>query len=178
METYTIKDYDKLLGEDRWELIKGVFHIFMSPAPQTYHQEISLELSTELALAYRKRKCKVYEAPFDVELAENTIVQPDLCIICDTDKITKKRCVGSPDFIAEIVSSSSFKRDTVDKLKLYEEYKIREYWLILMEQQEVWVYTLENDKYSEKTVYDKHQKIRLFIDPTVEIDFETVFNDN
>ena len=99
MQTYTVSDYEKLSGEDRWELIKGVFHMFMSPSPQRAHQRISSRLIMELGYIYENKKCELYAAPFDVELAPDTVVRPDLLLVCDLDKLTEKRCVGSPGLI-------------------------------------------------------------------------------
>ena len=175
MQTYTVSDYEKLSGEDRWELIKGVFHMFMSPSPQRTHQRISLNLSVELGGIYKNKKCEVYAAPTDVELAPDTVVQPDLLIVCDLDKMTEQRCAGSPDLIIEILSKSSMKRDCVEKLHLYEEFGVREYWIVNPERKSVLVYILENGEYAEPVTYKKDGKITLSIDPDATVDLADIF---
>ena len=125
---YVASDYFSLRddGTDRWELIKGVFK--MAPAPKIKHQRVSVELSTDINLFCRKKNYYVLEAPCDLVLGEN-VVQPDIMVICDAVKITELRCVGIPDLIVEVLSVDR-KRDTVEKFKLYEEYGLREYWMV------------------------------------------------
>ena len=154
---YTVDDYYEL-GEHgerkyiRWELIKGIFK--MSPAPLSKHQGVSGNLYFELRKHFKKRKCKVMSAPFDVRLAEDTIVQPDLCVICDMKKITRRGCSGAPDLIVEILSNSTEKIDEVEKLHLYEEYGVKEYWITHPEKEWVKQYVLAGDKFELSAIYE------------------------
>ena len=174
MNTYTVADYEKLSGEDRWELIRGVFQVFMSPSPQASHQNASIALGSALYILAKKKKYKVFTAPFDVELSRDTVVQPDLFVVRDLKKLTKKRCVGSPDLIVEILSKSSVKRDTVDKLELYESHGIAEYWIVDPDKKRIFVYVLEGDKYSGPVTYTKKDTVVSSIDPEIAVSLKEV----
>ena len=177
MQTYTVDDYEKLSGEDRWELIKGVFHMFMAPAPMRRHQDISGNLYNELTPSKKRKKYKIYFAPFDVELSKDTVVQPDICLISDFGKLTEKRCVGSPDLIIEILSKSSERRDCVDKLDIYEQFKVKEYWIVTPNTETVSVYVLgEDEEYMDPVRYAKTDSIHLSFDADVTIDLNNVFD--
>ena len=134
---YTYSDYLKWQFEDRVELIRGkVFHLF---TPDTYHQTISMNLSMKIYGNSHQSKYKVFYAPFDVRLprfygTENkeiiTVVQPDICVICDKNKIDEKGCIGAPDIIIEILSPGNSKKEMKDKFSVYEESGVKEYWII------------------------------------------------
>jgi Uma2 family endonuclease len=112
----------------------------MTPAPTTKHQEFSGNLFMAFRIYLKKKKCKVFYAPFDVRLTKSvnevtddkiyTVVQPDLCVICDPAKIDSKGCLGAPDLIIEIVSLNNSKRDTEEKFGLYQNHGVREYWIV------------------------------------------------
>lgn len=154
--SYTYADYLLWQFKERVELIKG--KIFkMSPAPNSFHQDISGNLFFELRSYIKKGTCKLYAAPFDVRLinykestADNqitTVVQPDLCVICDRTKIDKKGCIGAPDLIIEILSPGNSKKEMNIKFDLYEENKVKEYWIVNPTDETIFIYVLENDKY-------------------------------
>ena len=135
---YTCKDYWSWPDDERWELIDGVAYN-MSPAPTTQHQRISMLISSRIYNLLEGSECEAYAAPFDVYLpgsAEqefssiNTIVQPDIVVICDTTKIIDKGCMGAPDLIVEILSPSTGKKDLNEKFRLYEREGVKEYWVI------------------------------------------------
>lgn len=129
---YTIEDYYALPEDVRVELIDGAFYVM--EAPDVIHQAIIGELHYLIKSHIKEHKgnCRVFISPFDVKLdADNkTMVQPDIMVICDNDKIDNKRCNGAPDFIAEIVSKSSSRLDYIKKLNKYMEAGVREYWII------------------------------------------------
>ena len=134
---YTYKDYCSWPDIERWELIDGVAYN-MSPAPSSRHQGISGELYFQIKI-FLKNKCRVFAAPFDVflpvfpiksEYEIDTVVQPDLSVICDKSKIIEKGCLGSPDLIIEILSPSTSKRDLNEKFQLYERSGVKEYWIV------------------------------------------------
>ena len=105
--TYTYSDYEKWDDGNRWELIDGVPYM-MSPAPSPRHQEISTNLVILLGIYLKGKTCKVYAAPFDVRLnadsGYDTVVQPDISVICDPGKIDECGCKGAPDMVVEILS--------------------------------------------------------------------------
>ena len=178
---YTVDDYYEL-GEHgerkyiRWELIKGIFK--MSPAPLNKHQSVSGHLHFFLQLYFRRKKCKVRSAPFDVKLDDDTVVQPDLCVICDIKKITRRGCSGAPDLIVEILSQSTEKIDEGEKLHLYEEYGVKEYWIAHPEKEWAKQYVLKANKFELSATYadfDNEDTIISHIFPELEIKLCEIF---
>jgi Uma2 family endonuclease len=136
-KTYTYADYLKWTFDERLELIKG--KIFkMSPAPGSGHQSISGAVFYELYNYLKGQSCKVFAAPFDVRLVGRsiddkdiiTVVQPDICVICDPKKIDAKGCIGSPDIVIEILSPGNNKKELRNKFEVYQEAGVKEYWVI------------------------------------------------
>jgi Uma2 family endonuclease len=121
---YTYADYLKWSLDEYVELIRGkIFR--MSPAPLSQHQILVHRLDVELGYYLKKKSCQVFPAPFDVRLTTDgmlgdeqitTVVQPDLCIVCDTSKIDRRGCLGSPDLVIEILSSSTAKERELNNL--------------------------------------------------------------
>ncbi|MCP5051670.1 MAG: Uma2 family endonuclease, partial [bacterium] len=136
-EFFTYADYLTWPDDERWELIDGI-PFNMSPAPSPYHQEILVNLIFEIKKSLKDGDCKVYAAPFDVRLPEvhqtdgesSNVVQPDILVICDREKIDDKGCKGAPGFIIEIVSPGTAKKDMKFKLMLYEKHGVPEYWIV------------------------------------------------
>lgn len=150
---YTAEDYYAMPEDIRVELVNGEI-IFMA-SPTRLHQELSGELffAIKSYLKSKKGKCRVYSAPFDVQLKEgdDTVLVPDLSVICDTDKLTKHGCIGAPDWIIEIVSPSNPRHDYITKLHLYNEAGVREYWIVEPRTKIVYVYDLQDDELPLKT---------------------------
>lgn len=153
-KSYTYADYLTWQLQERIELIKG--KIFkMSPAPNTMHQKVSTRTLVTLVGCFGDKKCQVFSAPFDVRLFKKskndkqvtTVVQPDLCVICDENKLDEKGCIGSPDLVVEILSPGNSKKEMRNKYDLYEEYGVKEYWIIFPHEQVLQIYTLKNGKY-------------------------------
>jgi Uma2 family endonuclease len=187
-DLFTYADYLTWPENESWEIIEGK-PFDMSPAPTPYHQEISMNLSSEIHRFLKKKgkKCKVYAAPFDVRLPEGnqkdeeiqTVVQPDISVVCDPGKVDDKGCKGAPDFIIEITSPATAKKDMKYKLLLYEKHGVPEYWVVHPEENLVMVYKLnEQRKYGRAEVFAKEDVIELKLkegaDP-VEINLESVF---
>jgi Uma2 family endonuclease len=175
---YTYADYLTWLDDKRRELVDGF--IKMMSAPGTRHQDISMSLSTELnyTIKQRKGKCKVFAAPFDVRLPQNgekddqiyTVVQPDICVVCDLSKLDERGCLGAPDLIVEIQSFSTAKYDLTEKFNLYEASGVREYWVVFP-QDGVEVFILQPDgKYDKGTKYENRKKVPVHIFDGIEID--------
>jgi len=136
-KTYTYADYLKWTFDERLELIKG--KIFkMSPAPGSLHQIISAAVGNSIYNFLKGKPCRVFWAPFDVRLVRRsihdkdviTVVQPDICVICDPKKIDDKGCVGAPDIVVEILSPGNNKKELQNKFEVYEEAGVLEYWII------------------------------------------------
>jgi Uma2 family endonuclease len=124
--------------------------LFMSPAPNTEHQDISGELEFLLRTFCKKNQLgKIYDAPFDVIVDENNVVQPDIIFISNQnlEKLTKRGFEGVPDLVVEIISPSTFYRDSYEKKDFYEKIGVKEYWLIEPANRVIEVFVLENGKY-------------------------------
>jgi Uma2 family endonuclease len=148
---YTVDDYLSWGFEEMVELIKGkVFR--MSPGPRTKHQRVSGFLFSEIYTLFKGKVCEVFHAPFDVYLPithpktgkPNTVVQPDISIICDLEKISERGCEGSPDMVIEILSESTRKRDIQTKHELYEECGVNTYWLVFPKEEIIEVFELDD----------------------------------
>ena len=155
--TYTYADYLTWEWDQLAELIHGKIYK-MSPAPSSRHQGISRNLSGQLWQYLRGKECKVFSAPFDVRLPVSsekksdrnivTVVQPDICVICDPSKIDERGCLGSPDWIIEILSKFTSAKDISLKFDVYESSGVKEYWVVHPEEQTLLIYTLdERGKY-------------------------------
>lgn len=148
---YSYADYLVWKIKERVELLKG--KIFEMSAPSPIHQEISGNLQGALFVFLKNSKCKLYTAPFDVRFPQKgesqvyTVVQPDLCVVCDFEKIDSKGCVGAPDLVVEILSPGNSKKEMKSKFALYQEEGVREYWVVDPERELVFVYVAENKKF-------------------------------
>jgi Uma2 family endonuclease len=182
---YTFADYLTWWDDKRRELING-FVKMMTPAPSRRHQRILGEIHFQIKSFLKKKKCEVYVAPFDVRfpssdnnVADNqiyTVVQPDICIICDESKLDDKGCLGAPDLIIEIVSLSTVKKDVEEKFNLYEESGVKEYWIVQPNDETVTVFHLENGKYQHKGIYTRGSKVEVGIfKGKLDIDLDDVF---
>ena len=172
---FTEEDYYNLPDDVSAELINGKLYYMASPTQ--LHQEISMELSRRIAnyLANIGGPCKVLPAPFDVKLHKNKddIVQPDISIICDRNKLDGKRCNGAPDWIIEIVSPSSATHDYVTKMMLYENAGVKEYWIVNPQEKTIVIYNFQSksDIISE---YSFEDKIKVGIYEDLAIDFAEI----
>ena len=136
-KVYSYADYFKWKFEDRVELIKG--KIFkMSPAPNFDHQVLTGEIHRKLGNFLEKQPCRAFIAPFDVRLPRKsnedkdiyTVLQPDVCVVCDTSKYDKKGCIGAPDIVVEILSPGNNEKELKNKFDIYEESGVQEYWIV------------------------------------------------
>jgi Uma2 family endonuclease len=151
--SYTYADYLQWKFKERLELIKG--HIYkMSPAPAPKHQQVAAVLTAEIFQFLKKKKCKVYPAPFDVRLPVKnrkkdnevtTVVQPDICLICDETKIDERGCCGAPDLVIEILSPGNSSHEVKIKFELYEEAGVKEYWLVNPAEENLVVFILNEE---------------------------------
>lgn len=134
--TYSYANYLRWKFEERVELIKG--KIFPMSAPATKHQVCTGIIFGELYQFLKDKRCRVFVAPFDVRFPDQslsdqdvfTVLQPDVCVVCDDSKIDAKGCIGAPDIVVEVLSSGNNKKDLEFKFKVYEESGVREYWVL------------------------------------------------
>ncbi|MDY6026033.1 Uma2 family endonuclease [Bergeyella zoohelcum] len=178
---YSYADYLMWKLDERVELIKG--RIFkMSPAPSRKHQDISGNMYFLLRKIFGKQGCKLYSAPFDVRIPKKskdntailTVIQPDLCVICDEAKLDEKGCVGAPDLVVEILSPGNSKKEMKNKYELYEESGVKEYWIVNPMEENILIFVLENGNYhSLKPVVDDFATSKLF--PEIAIHTDEIF---
>ncbi len=185
--TYSYADYLTWQLDETVELIKGKI-MAMSPAPNLKHQRISRNILRPIDNYLRHKRCEVFVAPFDVKLYNSkkskladqdvySVVQPDLCVICDKDKLTEQGCNGAPDWIIEVLSPGNSKKEMRLKYDLYQENGVTEYWLVYPYEQAVYQFVLDQDaeKYQLFAMYagDDIAKPTLF--PELHIDLADVF---
>lgn len=170
----TIEEYNALPENTRAEVFDGQIQDMAGPS-QT-HQTILLELSSILNSYVKSKKgtCVVLPAPFDVKLNDQplTIVQPDIMIVCDKEKLDGKRCNGAPDFIIEVVSASNSSDDYIKKLYYYKTYGVREYWIVDPSRRTVTVNYFERDIVSIPYTFNSIIKVNIYDD--LYIDFKEI----
>lgn len=183
--SYTYADYKTWPDNERWELIDGVA-FDMSPAPKRDHQKVSIALSTQIFISLEGKSFEVYSAPMDVKLSAvsaedandiDIVVQPDILVVCDSDKLDDDGCNGAPDWVIEILSPSTSYKDENEKLLLYEKYGVKEYWIVQPGAKMVFIYILDKDgNYKKPEVSKKDEVISSYAVPGVEIDLNKVFS--
>lgn len=173
-EIITLKQYEELSEDIRAEVFED--QIYYMASPSRTHQAILLELSSLLSSYVKQKKgiCEVIPAPFDVKLSDKplTIVQPDIMIICDKNKLSENRCNGAPDFIVEIVSPSNPSDDYIRKLYYYKNYGVREYWIIDPKRKVIIVNYFENNILNIQ--YDFFSTIKVNIYDDLYINFADI----
>ena len=165
-ETITLEQYETLPENRRVEVFDGIVYDMASPSQ--IHQALSMELSNILYnyIKTKKQSCQVFSAPFDVKLSDNplTIVQPDIMIVCDRNKLDEKRCNGAPDFIIEIVSPGNPSDDYIRKLYYYNNFGVREYWIVDPKRRMITVNYFEGDLINVAYSFDATIKINIYDD--------------
>ena len=174
-QRYTAAEYVTWNDGQRYELVHGGVHA-MAPAPNLQHQSISGNLNWALRSFLRpKAPCRILYAPIDVYLADDTVVQPDLIVVCDPQKLEKKGCVGAPDLVVEILSPSTAKTDWKDKYKLYEEAGVREYWIVNPDDKLLHVFRLTDGRFLLHGTYAAEDTVKIGIFDDIAIDLNHVF---
>ena len=172
---YTEEDYNNLPENVRAELIDG--QIYYQAAPSRIHQEILSNLHAAIHHYIKSNggSCKVYPAPFAVKLRENseTIVKPDISVICDSSKLTDKGCSGAPDWIIEITSPSNSSHDYIKKLNLYYDAGVHEYWIVNPMNETIYVYDFRKEQV-EANSYSFSDQIKVNIYDHFTIDFKEI----
>ena len=179
---YTYADYLSWDDGDHTEIVSGIPILFAAPSPR--HQEVLLELAAQLREFLRGKPCKVYPAPFAVRLFQkerdrprnvDTVVEPDISVVCDKSKLDKSGCKGAPDFIIEILSPSTKRHDRERKFALYQTAGVREYWIVDPENNTVETYVLREGGYEAESAAVRGGKIPVAVLDGCIIDLDLVF---
>ena len=175
---YTYEDYLACDDDTRFELIDGVMYLMATPT--RVHQQILGELYARLYNFLRGKPCKVYFAPFSVRLSvgegRDTVLEPDLVVVCDKEKLDDRGCVGAPDMVVEILSPSTSKKDRTLKFNKYRQAGVRELWIVDPGDKTVTVYMLMNGEYTARA-YDDSETVPVHILDGCSIDLPGVFAD-
>ncbi|HRO37692.1 Uma2 family endonuclease [Thauera sp.] len=178
---YTYADYLQWPDDTRYELIDGEAFL-MSPAPLVEHQEVAGELFRQLANQLDGQPCRPYIAPVDVRLprkdeadaAIDTVVQPDVLVVCDPHKIDRRGVRGAPDWVLEVLSPSTAAHDQIAKRRTYERAGVREYWLVHPGDRTLTVYVLENGQYGRPEIYELKDETPIGVLPGVSIAWDAL----
>lgn len=180
---YTYRDYLTWPEDYRCELIDGR-SFAMAPAPSLDHQTVVVELTAQIASQLRGKPCRVLSAPLDVRLPEKTeseneitnVVQPDILVVCDANKLDQKGCLGAPDWIIEVLSPRTAAKDHIHKRLLYERHGVLEYWLVHPADRLVTVYRLNTEgHYNQAQILETRGRHAVGILPELVIDWDIVF---
>ncbi|MDO9046512.1 MAG: Uma2 family endonuclease [Methylobacter sp.] len=185
--TYSYADYMTWQLEETVELIRGKI-MLMAPAPNVKHQRLSRNLLRVISNYLHKKPCQVFHAPFDVSLYNSrkstladreiySVVQPDLCVICDPEKLTVQGCSGAPDWVIEVLSTGNSKKEMRLKYDLYQENGVTEYWLVYPYEQAVYQFLLDKDteKYQLFAMHAGDDIANPYLFPELDIDLADVF---
>ena len=179
---YSYADYLTWKFNERVELYLGKV-VKISPAPNLQHQRISGIIFIEIGIFLKKKPCQVFAAPFDVRLPLaksekiDTVVQPDITIICDESKLDKQGCIGAPDIVMEILSPGNTKKEMREKLRIYQDAGIPEYWLIDPEHEFILLYHLDElGKYNSSLPFVEDDIIKSKVLNGFELDVKEVFS--
>jgi len=171
-QRYTYADYLEWEGSERYQLING--EAFQMATPSVAHQALLVELTLQFGIWLRGKPCQVFAAPLDVRLfheednSDDTVLQPDLLVVCDKGKLGKGSVNGPPDLVVEIVSPSNTHSELFHKFQYYLEARVREYWVIDPETKKVQVHVYDNGHYIS-TAYKDNARIPVTILPGLEI---------
>lgn len=181
---YSYADYLNWDLEEMVEIIKG--RLFkMHAAPKRIHQKISVHIASDLFQFLKGKTCEVYEAPFDVRLPKKsnrnedifTVVQPDICVICDPNKLDEAGCIGAPDLIIEILSKGNNKKELLYKYEVYLESGVKEYWIIHPEEQTLLIYILQDGKYVPSKLFTSGESVNSKAIEGFSLDLELLFGE-
>jgi Uma2 family endonuclease len=177
---YTYSDYLTWKFKERVELIRGRIRK-MSPAPSWKHQKLSQSVNMEFGRHFKSHPCEVFYAPLDVVLPipskkkNTTVVQPDICVLCDLSKLDDHGIVGSPDLIVEILSPGNFKHDLDTKFELYQEASLPEYWIVNPMERNIIIYTLRDGAFSGSKIFTEGENAVSKRFEGLEVSVEKVF---
>ena len=179
---YTYADYLQWKFEERLELFRG--RIFKMSAPNTDHQKVSGRFHAGMWGFLENKKCQLFSAPFDVRLPVKnkkrdeeitTVVQPDLCVICDENKLDTRGCCGAPDIAVEILSPGNSRKEVQSKFELYEEAGVQEYWIVSPVFEHIIIYSLQNGKYIGSKPYAAGEIVTSAVLPGLKMEVKDIF---
>ena len=182
-QSYSYADYLTWRFTEYVELIRGKVLRKMA-APTKVHQQVSRNLTARLFNALEGQPCELFAAPFDVRLLKTggngdaqirTVVQPDLCVVCDASKLDDKGCLGAPDLVIEIISPRTARLDTTVKAALYAENGVREYWVVFPGEQIINLYELRGEEYKLAEIYAEPGPINSLALPGLRVDWNAIF---
>lgn len=180
--SYSYRDYLRFQFEDRLELIKG--KVFLMGAPARLHQKIFGFIFNKFYNFLENKRCEVYGAPFDVRLPQKskadkdiyTVVQPDIVIVCDPNKLDRRGCIGAPDLIVEILSPGNSKKERVYKYNAYEEHAVSEYWIVDPPKRIISQYLLNDEgKFESIAVPAQNETLTSALFPSFSLNLGEVF---
>jgi Uma2 family endonuclease len=184
-KTYSYADYLTWKFQERLEIFKGKL-FKMSPAPSTSHQKVASNLHGILWSKFKNHSCKLFSAPFDVRLLDKkkttndsdviTVVQPDLCIICDENKLDQRGAFGAPDLVIEILSPGNSKKEMKYKFDLYEEAGVLEYWIVNPEDKTILIYILKENQFIGIHPLIEEDQMNSPLFPQLDFIVEEIFN--
>lgn len=170
--------------DTRWEIIDGQAYAMAAPTRQ--HQNVVTRLLLQLVPYFDQRGCQVVPAPFDVRLARSeepdddiqTVVQPDIVVVCDLGKLDDRGCRGAPDLVIEVVSPSTAGRDQVTKRALYESHGVRQYWLVHPTDRVVTIYRLQGEgNFAIPEIFEAYGIVAMQGHEGLQINWDQVFID-
>ncbi|MFN0292029.1 Uma2 family endonuclease [Pedobacter helvus] len=183
--TYSYANYLNWLFDERLELIKGKIYK-RSPGPARLHQKVLTQLFRPIANFLHGKPCDVYVAPFDVRFPKGskadkdiyTVLQPDLCVVCDKSKLDDKGCLGAPDLVVEILSPGNNKKELLNKYNVYEEFGVKEYWVVSPGEQTLMIYTLDDmGKFQPSKLFTLSEEVGSTVLPDFVLKIDDVFAD-
>jgi Uma2 family endonuclease len=180
---HTYGDYLTWSDDCHDELINGIAYV-KEPGPSRSHQELVSELHYQVRAALDCKQCRVYIAPFDVRLPKfdeldekiDTVVQPDLLIVCDRQKLDVRGMRGAPDWLVEVLSPSTAGYDQIIKVPVYERAGVPEVWLIHPIDRVLTIYRLQGGRYGRPTILELKGKTSLTSVPGVSIDWDRLLS--
>jgi Uma2 family endonuclease len=179
--SWTYGDYLNWPEDERWEIIDG--EAYAMNAPNTPHQQVSRNLCFQIQSFLEGKPCEMFNAPYDVLLPKEneadekikTVVQPDIIVVCDPEKIIERGCRGAPDWVIEILSPSSSGMDHIRKRNLYERHGVKEYWVVQPGERSIWVAHFVGKRFSQAIEYFETDRVKVKAVPGLEIDLSNVF---
>lgn len=178
---HTYGDYRNWPEEVRYELVDGTAFL-MSPAPSRQHQELLGELFYHVRAGLEGKPCRSYIAPFDVRLPKgneandliDTVVQPDLLVVCDREKLDERGMRGAPDWVVEVLSPATAAHDQTIKLAAYERARVPEVWLVHPVDRVLTIYRLEGTRFARPSIQELRGRTPVSAVPGLVIDWDLV----
>ena len=176
---HTYAEYLSWPADTRYELIEGAAYL-MSPAPLRVHQEIVGEIYFQVRIALERKPCRAYVAPFDVRLPRadeadeqvDTVVQPDMLVVCDESKLDERGMRGAPDWIVEVLSQATAVHDQTIKLAAYERAGVREVWLVHPADRAVSVYRLHDRVFGRPAIHEMKGFLAVAVIADLRVDWD------